>query len=98
MLSPSARAQNPGANGPLLLHVDTLSAGASVLPPFVVAGWALDQQAAAGTTGIDAVDVWAVPASGGPVYLGPATLGGQRPDVAMSFGSSFLSSGFSLTV
>lgn len=60
-----------------------------------VTGWALDPQAAIGA-GIEAVHVWAVGPSGTPVFLGVATLGADRPDVAASFGAAFGKAGFSL--
>ena len=66
---------------------------------FVVAGWALDLGASAGA-GVDAVHVWAFPASGAPAtFLGAASIGGARPDVGGAFGSGrFTPSGFSLGV
>lgn len=60
-----------------------------------VTGWALDPQAAIGA-GIDAVHVWAVGPSGTPVFVGAATLGADRPDVAASFGAAFGRAGFTL--
>ena len=62
-----------------------------------VVGWALDPQAAIGA-GIEAVHVWAVGPGpiGTPVFLGVATLGAERPDVAASFGAAFGRAGFSL--
>ena len=64
-----------------------------------IRGWAVDTGATSGT-GIDAVDISATPSAGGsPIFLGTATLGGSRSDVALALGSSqFTSSGFSLTV
>jgi len=46
--------------------------------------------------GIEAVHVWGVGPSGTPVFLGAATLGADRPDVAASFGAAFGKAGFSL--
>jgi hypothetical protein len=89
----------PGANtvvsGPLRLATDVPLSGATVNQSFVVAGWTLDQFAASGT-GMDAVHVWAVPPVGAPFFIGAATMGGSRPDVAAIFGAQFLSSGFTL--
>ncbi len=65
---------------------------------FTVAGWAadLDDQ---GGAGIDTVHVWARPRDGGdPRFLGAATLGGGRPDVAAVYGDRFRPSGYGLTV
>ena len=64
---------------------------------FVVAGWAVD---AGGTTGpgVDAVHVWAYPSTGATaVFVGQATYGGARPDVAAFLGSSFANCGYGLT-
>ena len=70
----------------------------AVEQPFVLAGWAADLDAAAGT-GIDTLHVWAYPATGGaPVFLGTPTLGGARPDVAAVHGEQFREAGFALTV
>src|SRR5439155_16037618 len=49
-------------------------------------------------TGIDAVHVYAVPAGGNAIFLGAATYGTARPDVAALYGSRFLDSGFVLPV
>jgi hypothetical protein len=63
-----------------------------------IAGWAIDRGAAA-TTGVDAVHVYAYPVGGGgPVFLGVATYGAARPDIASIFGANFANSGYSLTV
>jgi len=45
---------------------------------------------------MDAVHVWAHPAAGNPVFLGAATYGLPRPDVAALHGLQFTPSGFSL--
>ena len=70
----------------------------AVEQPFVLAGWAADLDAAAGT-GIDTLHVWAYPSTGGaPVFLGTPALGGARPDVAAVHGDKFRESGFGLAV
>ena len=82
----------------LRMAVDAPAPGASVSGSFVVAGWVLDGTAASGA-GIDAVHVWAYPTSGAPpAFLGAATLGISRPDVAAAFGAQFGASGFALPV
>ncbi len=91
-----AAAQHMAVNGPLRLQVDAPVSGATLAPPFGVGGWAFDQLASSGS-GIDTVHVWAMPASGAPVFLGAATMGGARPDVAAVFGAQFLASGFNLS-
>ena len=75
--------------------------------PVTIAGWALDPQAAIGS-GIDAMHVWAMARDTGsdpsltrstpsPVFLGAATLGGARPDVAAAFGRPFGAAGYRFT-
>ena len=92
----SASAQTAAVSGPLRLQTDVPAPGATVIVPFAIGGWTLDQIAASGT-GIDAVHVWAIPESGAPIFLGIATQGVSRPDVAAVFGAQFLMSGFNLT-
>ena len=63
---------------------------------FLVSGWAVDLSAATGP-GVDAVHVWAYPSSGaGAIWVGAATYGGARPDIAALYGPSFGPSGYSL--
>jgi hypothetical protein len=63
---------------------------------FLVAGWAIDLNARAGS-GVDAVHVWAFPTSGAPArFVGAAALGGSRPDVAAVFGAGAARSGYNL--
>jgi hypothetical protein len=72
-----------------------------VLPSdFVVSGWAADLGAPAGS-GVDAIHVYAFPDPGSgkaPVFLGVASYGMPRGDVAAVFGAQFLNSGYSLPV
>jgi hypothetical protein len=78
--------------------IDTPGPGAGVTQPFLVGGWALDLAAPTGT-GVDAVHVYAFPAGGGAaVFLGVASVGGNRPDLAAIFGSQFAGAGFGLSV
>ena len=66
--------------------------------PFVVAGWAADLDADV-DSGIDTIHVWAYPVTGaGPVFLGTASLGGARPDVAAVYGERFRHSGYGINV
>jgi subtilisin len=81
------------------MSIDTPANGAVVFQPFRFAGWALDRGATAGTTGIDAVHVYAFPAAGAPpLFLGVASYGIARPDVGDAFGPQFTSSGWGITV
>jgi fibronectin type III domain protein len=67
--------------------------------PFTVSGWALDRESASGP-GVDSVHVYAFPVgTGGPAFLGVATYGTSRPDVALAFGDAkFTNSGYELRV
>jgi hypothetical protein len=69
--------------------------------PFVLAGWAIDRDAAVGT-GVSSLHVWAYPVGSpdrtDPVFLGTAEYGGLRADVAAIFGERFRGSGYGLTV
>jgi hypothetical protein len=81
---------------PLRLSIDAPSP-APAGGAFVVVGWMLDLGAATGS-GVDAVHVWAHPATGGtPRFLGSATMGGLRPEVAAVHGPQFAAAGFELT-
>lgn len=80
------------------MYIDTPSNG-YVGSSFTIQGWAIDAGAGAGT-GIDFVQVHAYPNPGSgqpPVFLGTATYGLQRSDVAGAFGTQFANSGFSYT-
>ena len=83
------------ANGTMRLQTDLPLASATVGRPLIVGGWALDLASSSGS-GVDAVHVWAVPAAGSPIFVGVATLGGVRNDVAAVFGAQFATSGFNL--
>jgi glucose/arabinose dehydrogenase len=89
-----AAAVNVTAHTSPIMSVDLPANGATVDPSFVVAGWAIDAAAAEGA-GVDAVHVWAFPASGAdPTFLGSAAYGVNRPDVAAVFGINFERSGY----
>lgn len=80
--------------------IEEPSPGATVREPFLLAGWAIDTAAGAGT-GVDAVEVWAYPAPGSgaePVFLGRAIYGVERPDVGDQFGGQFADSGYQLSI
>jgi hypothetical protein len=74
----------------------------SVGSPFYVGGWAADLDSSV-DSGVNTVHVWAYPvdASGtrlDPIFLGPATYGGARPDVAAVYGDRFVDSGYGIIV
>jgi FG-GAP repeat len=77
------------------MAVNPPAPGAAISGPFAVAGWAFEENAS--DAGIDAIHVWAFPIAGGPAqFLGVATIGIERPDVAALFGPKYLHSGFSM--
>lgn len=95
------------ADEPVRMHLDAAHA-APRTPHFVLHGWALDPQADTGA-GIGAVHVWGHRRSAecgvrsaahvrgaecAPVFLGVATLGIARPDVAAAHGEQFPTAGF----
>jgi hypothetical protein len=82
----------------LMAYIDDPEPSASVRGSFRVAGWAGDSIAWTGS-GIGAVHVWAQRRAPfeAPVFLGPAQLGGGRPDVAAAVGAQFDRSGWSVT-
>jgi hypothetical protein len=79
-----------------LTMIDT-PRGGTVVQPFTIAGWAIDASSSAGP-GVDAVDVWAYPPTGPPVFVGTASYGWSRPDVAAAFGPQFEHSAFTIDV
>ncbi len=80
------------------LFIDSPSAGPLASGNVAIAGWALAFDAPT-TPGIAAVHVWAYPVGGGaPSFLGAATLGGLRPDIAALFGAEYEATGFGLNV
>jgi len=79
------------------MALDTPQNGETAEPVFL-SGWALDRGSVSGA-GVDAVHVWAYPSTGAPpVFVGIASLGGQRDDVGAAFGTRFSTSGYCLTV
>jgi hypothetical protein len=91
--------------GPQVM-IDTPAADAVVSGSsrtLTVAGWALDLDDGA-DTGVTTVHVWTYPidaltgARVDPAFLGVAAYGGERPDVAATFGDRYLRSGYGLTV
>ena len=78
--------------------IDTPQSQQDLAQPFALGGWAADLDAPTGA-GIDALHVWAYPLTGGaPVFLGTATYGGARPDVAAVHGDQFRDSGFGVPI
>jgi hypothetical protein len=84
--------------GDPLMTIDAPPAGSGVGQPFTLAGWAIDRDAASGP-GVDAVHVWAYPATGGPpIFVAAAPVDVPRADVGAAFGAQFTNSGYAVTV
>ena len=84
-----------GADTKQRLVVDAPHAGGEHTSPFTLGGWGMS----GGAAGLGEVAVYAYPVEGGdPFFVGTATLGGARADVAAAFGGQFARSGFSLKV
>jgi hypothetical protein len=82
---------------PTIVTLDAPTANQTLLQPFVLGGWAIDQRSSSGT-GVDTVHVWAFPAAGGnPIFCG-ASYGGSRPDVGAVYGARYSNSGFTILV
>ena len=82
-----------------VIAIDAPSASATVTSSFEVAGWAIDNRATNGT-GVDAVHLYVSPNDGadGPVFVGAASYGWTRNDVAAAYGPRFAGSGYHFTV
>jgi hypothetical protein len=70
--------------------------GGTVGTALLIAGWALNRHAASGT-GVDAIHLYLTPAGGATTFLGAATYGVPRTDIAALYGSQFLNSGFTFS-
>ena len=83
---------------PLQMTIDLPTENLSTTGPVVVAGWALDPDAVAGS-GVDTIHVWAYRrdiTDAPPQFMGVAALNVERPDVAQVFGGQFHGAGFQL--
>ena len=89
-----------------LMSIDVPSAEMEISSPtFGVSGWAIDrtvESTSQSGTGVDMVHVYAYPKPGvediPPIFLGVATMGLNRPDVAALYGSRYANSGYVLGV
>ena len=79
--------------------IDLPAARATVAGTFTIAGWAIDTRAWQGS-GVGAVHVWAQRrdvAAAPEIFLGPAVVGGARPDVAGIYGDQFDRAGWTVS-
>jgi hypothetical protein len=79
------------------MFVDLPAPGGSAVGQVRMVGWALDHAATTGV-GVGAIPVWAERAGEAPRFVGNATLGIPRSDVAAAFGGQFLNSGWFIDV
>jgi hypothetical protein len=81
------------------MAIDAPAATATVTSSFEVGGWAIDNRAASGT-GVDAVHLYLFPNDGAdpPVFVGAASYGWTRNDVAAAYGTRFAGSGYHFTI
>lgn len=78
--------------------IDSPQPGVVAQQPFWISGWTADLGATEGA-GIDAVHVWAYPVKGGaPVFVGFASIGDARTDVAAVYGQQFQHSAYNVLV
>jgi hypothetical protein len=90
-------AKGSGFVGPQVV-IDSPRWQMDVAQPFMLAGWAADLTAT-DDTGVSGIHAWAYPLNGGaPVFVGAATYGSARPDVAAVHGDRFRDSGYGLFV
>jgi photosystem II stability/assembly factor-like uncharacterized protein len=81
-----------------LIAIDAPVGGTTTYRGARLSGWTLNRFATSGT-GIDAVHVWAFPASGqAPVFAGVGTLGIPRLDVGALYGSQFNNAGYEVVL
>lgn len=93
--TPSPTPNNPQPNPKMNVDYPSVN-GAVAGNLFLVSGWAIDQGASSGA-GVDVIDVWAYPAgSPNAIYVGSATYGIARPDVAAFVGAGFTNCGYTL--
>ena len=84
--------------GTPVLTIDRPLQGSLMPPDMLLSGWAIDQASTSGT-GVDAVHAYAYPTSGAPAtFIGVASYGSTRADVAAAYGPQFANSGYSLPV
>lgn len=83
------------------LNIDGPASGTIQTSDLLLSGWAVDKASTTGT-GVDAIHVYAYPNPGSgaaPLFLGLASYGGSRPDVAASLGATrYTNSGYTLPV
>jgi hypothetical protein len=83
-------------NGDPLTVIEQPTNGATVNPSFTLSGWAIDRDAPSGS-GVDYVQVYRRVSGGSNVFLGNATRT-NRTDIASTYGSQFLNSGYTMNI
>jgi hypothetical protein len=81
-----------------VINIDAPKSGETVNGNFILSGWAVETSSVT-STGITAIHIYDGPANGESNFLGAATYGISRPDVASYYGkSNFQNSGFSANI
>jgi hypothetical protein len=81
-----------------VLTIDRPLQGSVMPSDMLLSGWALDRASTSGP-GVDGVHVYAYPTSGAPsTFVGAASYGAARADVASAYGAQFVNSGYSLPI
>jgi glucose/arabinose dehydrogenase len=86
----------PTTPPPAFVHVENPPNGGRVRQPFTITGYALDPGAP--NAGINTIHVWAFSSTGQARFVGVATYGGSRPDVAALYGPQFTPTGYTIPV
>jgi hypothetical protein len=80
------------------INIERPTANAALPNDLYLTGWAIDRAATSGP-GVDVMHVYAYNVAGGaPMFVGAASYGMARPDVAAAFGANFANSGFALPI
>ncbi len=91
---------SPGATSAPTVTIDLPGSNAVLNRDLLVSGWSLDLASPSGT-GVDTLHVYAYPNPGSgaaPYFLGVASYGTARQDLANANGARFLNTGYSLPV
>jgi hypothetical protein len=81
----------------LQFYVDAPQRGATVVQPFLLGGWGVDDRSPH-EPGIDMIEVWAGADEDSERLVGVAPTGGVRPDVAAVVGERGRTSGYTLSI
>jgi hypothetical protein len=94
-----ARVRRVNVDPALRIAIDTPADGASGTSGSMwLMGWAIDRRSTSGV-GVNSIQVYAYPMAGGPpIFVGATVPNSPRSDVAASYGSRFLNSGYAVLI